>query len=293
MAAVIGSEYAALIFELYPPCAVLTDKVGSLYRDPIERARGTLDYSYVVVYGDTATAYRAAALVRRVHRAIKATCPTTGATLSPAEPTNALWLHMTAAEGWVRAYQAYGPEALTAGEVDRFWAEFVPFAELQGVPRDMVPASAAEAEAYFAEMYPKLALTPAGRRGLDQVLRPRVDGRTDLRLLVGTRVLAESAVALLDHEVRALVGVHTPRASGPAVRAAFRQVFGIMRRIPGALPDGMLARDSGANEIDRAARAKREWVSAGCPPVVIAEVDLEASGTDAPPVTRETLTPAG
>ena len=45
-------------------------------------------------------------------------------------------------------------------------------AELVGVPRDLVPASTAELEAYIAEVRPELRCTPAARESMDYLLDP-------------------------------------------------------------------------------------------------------------------------
>lgn len=280
---IIGAFYAALIFELYPPCAILTDKVGSLYREPFRRARGTIDYTYVVVYGDTQTAYDAAAPVRRMHNAIKADWAMTGTTYRPADPENLLWLHMTSADGFVRANRAYAERPLTDAEVDRFWAEFVPFAELQGAPREMVPASASAAAAYFEEMRPKFALTAAGRRALDQVLYPQTGKRGGRLIARLVRAYAESAVALLEDGDRALIGVNSPRAAAPVVRATVRRALAVTRRVPALPSDALLSTPAGVAAIAHAREVERSWVAAGRPSYTPPRVDLnEARANNKP-----------
>lgn len=271
----VGATYATFIFELYPPCAVLTDKVGSLYRDPVGRARATADYVYAVVFGDSPTAYRVAEPVRRVHNLIEGTWPATGRTYRPADPENLVWLHMTWGEGLLRAHQAYGPKALGRDEIDRFWREFVPFAMLQGAPRELIPASAEQAEAYMQDMTAKFALTSAGRRAVRQVLAPQIPAtgvaRTPAAWLA--RAFGESAVALLDDDVRRLVPVSTPQRAAPAARAASRVLLGGLRRADRLLPPVPLAYEAGTTEYLRAMRARDAWVADGRPPAEVEQVD--------------------
>lgn len=275
----VAATYATFIFELYPPCAVLTDKVGSLYRDPLGRGQRSADYMYGVVYGDSPTAYRLAAPVRRVHNKISGQWATTGATYRPADPENLVWLHMTWAEGMLRAHQAYGPAQLSRAEIDRFWREFVPFAMLQGAPRELIPAGVDEAEAYMAEMNAKFALTAAGHRAIRQVLAPQIPqvGRAKPVVAALSRVFSEAAVALLDDDVRILTGVTTPKWSGAAVRAAYKPVLAGMRRLDRFLPTVPLATEVGTNEFLRAMIARDAWIEAGRPPVELEQVDLGAA----------------
>lgn len=194
-----------LLFELYPSCAALSDSVDSLYTDPIGRARRTLTYVHHVVFGDTATAHQAAAFVRRLHDCITIEFPKgSGRTICAADPDQLLWLHMTQADSMLRAHRTYG-RRLTPVELDRFWSEFRPFAELQGVPREMVPGSQAEADAYFAQMRTQLRRTDAGDRAIRQVMSPEVDGHLGRVLRTVLKLVGPAAVELLDdHELELL-----------------------------------------------------------------------------------------
>ena len=98
-------------------------------------------------------------------------------TRSPGSPYTAsdsallLWVHATFVSSGIVAAALFGTP-LAAPDSDRFVAEMVTEAELVGVPRDLVPASTAELEAYIAKVRPELRCTPAARESMDYLLDP-------------------------------------------------------------------------------------------------------------------------
>lgn len=227
-----AAVYNAIVFELYPPCAVLSDQVDSLYMDPIGRARRTLGYVYSVLYGDVQTADRAAAFVRDLHDNI-APVQVNGRMHRVADPDNLLWLHMSQGDAILRAHAAYGEGVLTDGERDDFWRQFAPFAQLQGVPLDMIPTSSAEADVYFARIWPQLELTDAGRRAFEQVMNPQGLSWEWASIKVPLGLVVRSGVALLPRDLKQMIGVGRFDLSVEASRHLGRPLYRALT-LPGA-----------------------------------------------------------
>lgn len=257
-ALVPAAIYNAMIFELYPPCAYLSDNVGSLYDDPIGRALRTVAYIYTVIYGSRDQAVAVAEHVRRMHETMFTTWAVTGKQYCAADPDNLLWLHMTFVRGLLIAHERYGLGTLEPDEADRCWAEFVPFATLQGVPEDLVPSTAAEADEYFARMWPLLSLVGPGRRAITQSLAPSIKGVYGPALSAALRPIMWMGATLLEDDLKDLIGFRLNPVKRLAVTPA---VVRQLARINVTVPLARIAHRS-APALVRAARRREAATSA-------------------------------
>jgi uncharacterized protein (DUF2236 family) len=120
--------------------------------DPVTRIRRTGYAACVTIYGPAEIAHAMIAGVVRAHDRVEGRTPA-GVPYRANDPELLTWVHATAAFGFVEAYNRY-VRALSPEETDRFYAEGAPVAGLYGAVDS--PRSAAELDAIFAAMAPKL-----------------------------------------------------------------------------------------------------------------------------------------
>jgi uncharacterized protein (DUF2236 family) len=138
--------------------------------DPFGRLAATAGYVLTVTYGDTASAMRAAERVRHVHRFVRGTDPATGLPYHADDPDLLLWVHAGMVDSIAEVATRYG-RRLEPGDPDRYVAEMVPFAEIVGVPRELVPDSVASLRSYIESVELRQA-TPAAQEAMAIVLDP-------------------------------------------------------------------------------------------------------------------------
>lgn len=206
-------------------------------RNPFGRLAATSGYVLTVTYGDTASAHRAAARVREVHKRVRGVDAVTGLEYRAEDPQLLLWVHAGMVDSIVNVVQRYG-RSLDAADADRYVAEMVSFAEIVGVPADQVPASVAALRDYLESVH-LLQATPAARDAMAYVLDPPgLD--VDTREL--WRELGQVAIGTLSDSARALYGF---RAPAPEVmeREPVRQLLGALDYAFEELPGVQQARE--------------------------------------------------
>jgi uncharacterized protein (DUF2236 family) len=139
-------------------------------QDPFGRLAATGGYVLTVTYGDTPSAMRAAERVRHVHTFVRGTDPATGLPYHADDPELLLWVHAGLVDSIVEMVTRYG-RPLEPGDPDRYVAEMVTFAEIVGVPREMVPANVASLREYIGSVELRQA-TAAARDAMSVVLDP-------------------------------------------------------------------------------------------------------------------------
>ena len=150
----------ALLLQMLLPRALAGVLQNSNFReDPWGRLLRTARFYGEVVYGPTARAERAGARVRRIHAAMSGTDPATGERFRVDEPDLLRWIHVTATESFCSTAMRAGLR-LSPAEVDRYYDEQRAVAGLMGLDEGTVPATAADVDAYYDAMRPKLAATP-------------------------------------------------------------------------------------------------------------------------------------
>jgi uncharacterized protein (DUF2236 family) len=230
----VGGLRALLLQALHP---VAMDGVarfsGGFREEPWPRLIRTATYVDTLTFGTRTEAVRAVARVRGIHRRLGATEETTGRTYRVDEPDLLLWVHCCEVDSLLSVARR-GGLPLTDDEADRYVAEQVTAAELIGVPRADVPDSVTALAAYFEEMRPSLAVTPAARDACRLILLPPM--KTWVRYLTPAQpawgTLAGLAVALLPQWARrmySLPGLGLTDTAATAGLRAFRQT---MLRLP-------------------------------------------------------------
>jgi uncharacterized protein (DUF2236 family) len=157
----------SLYLQTLHPRAVAGVAQNSNYKsDPWARLMRTSMYVATTIYAPTAEAEAAGRRLRRMHARMTATDPVTGERFRIDDPDLLLWVHVTEVESFLTVARRAGL-AFTDDEVDRYYTEQLKSAELVGLDPAIVPATAAEVEAYYERVRPELRLT---RDGADTML---------------------------------------------------------------------------------------------------------------------------
>ncbi|SEK22882.1 Uncharacterized conserved protein, DUF2236 family [Blastococcus sp. DSM 46786] len=193
------------------------------------RITRTGQYMEIVVFGRRSEARRIAARVRGYHRKLSGVEETTGRAYRVDDPDLLLWVHTCAVRSILTTARRAGV-ALSDAEADRYVDEQVAFAHLVGVPLETVPRSVAELDAYFEDIRPALAATPAALKGMRDLFLPPMPGW--LQVLTPARPvwggLAGLCFALLPpwaRQLYSLPGLALTDAAATAGARAFRAGF--------------------------------------------------------------------
>jgi uncharacterized protein (DUF2236 family) len=230
----VGGLRALLLQALHP---VAMDGVarfsGGFKEQPWPRLIRTAVYVDTLTFGTRTEAMRVVARVRGIHRKLGATEETTGRTYRVDDPDLLLWVHCCEVDSLLSVARRAGVP-LTDGDADRYVAEQVTAAELIGVPRSEVPDSVAALAAYFEEIRPVLAVTPAARDAFRLILLPPM--KTWVRYLTPAQpawgTLAGLAVALLPQWARQLISLPGLGLTDVAATAALKGFRQTMLRLP-------------------------------------------------------------
>jgi uncharacterized protein (DUF2236 family) len=206
-------------------------------RDPFGRLAATSSYVLTVTYGDTASANALAARVRALHTHVRGTDPVTGLAYTAEDPALLLWVHAGIVDSNVNVVQRYG-RGLDAAEADRYVAEMVPFAEIVGVPSEVVPTSV-DALREYIESVDLLQATPAAREAIGVVLDP-LDLSDELREL--WHDLGQVAIGTLPDWARSMYAFAQPPAEAME-REPVRQLIGAIDVAFESLPGVLEARE--------------------------------------------------
>jgi uncharacterized protein (DUF2236 family) len=159
-AALIGGFSALFLQTLHPRAMAGVEQHSSFPDDFWPRLERTAGYVTTLAFADRASADRAVARVRGMHRRVRGTDPVTGLAYSADDPDLLRWVHVCEVGSFAAAVRRLG--LIDAAEEDRFLAEQVRAGALLGATD--LPASRAEVDAYFAAVRPELVASPIARR---------------------------------------------------------------------------------------------------------------------------------
>jgi uncharacterized protein (DUF2236 family) len=202
-------------------------------QDPFGRLAATSSYLLTTTYGDTASALAAAAWVRKVHTRVRGVDPETGLPYSAEDPSLLLWVHAGMVDSIVEVVRRYG-RAVEESLFDAYVSEMVRFAEIVGVPPDVVPTTAALLRSYIESVELRRA-TPAAKEAIGIVLEPP---ELDAELRELWRDLGQVAVGTLPDWAREMYGFAAPPPE-LMEREPVRQLLGALdlafESLPGVL----------------------------------------------------------
>lgn len=226
-----------MVQALHPLAMAGVAQHSNWQQDPYGRLAATAGYVLTVTYGDTAAAAAAAARVRAVHTHVRGTDPVTGLSYRAEDPQLLLWVHAGMVDSIVEVVQRYG-RSLDAADADGYVNEMVRFAEIIGVPAQIVPSSVAALREYL-ESVDLRKLTPAASEAIAVMLDPPgLDDET--RAL--WHDLGQVAVGTLPTWARSMYGFAAP---SPELmeREPVRQLIGALDFAFEALPGVLEARE--------------------------------------------------
>jgi len=203
--------------------------------DPWKRIVLTAEYMFAIYFGDRATAQHAADLVNTMHDHVTGTWGPTGDRVHCAsEPRNLMWLLIPYGQAALDAYDAYGPRRLTLEERDRYWREESTIVgDLNRIPRELMPQSQAEVDAYLEAERANLALTEAGLY-VNNVFAPKPTMGVKDALLAGPmRIALSTGLAITPNYLVRLYGmVPYPAAVKAVIRITHRPLFAALAATP-------------------------------------------------------------
>jgi uncharacterized protein (DUF2236 family) len=226
-----------MIQALHPLAMAGVDQHSTWRRDPFGRLAATSSYLLTTTYGDTASALAAAAWVRKIHVHVRGVDPETGLPYSAEDPALLLWVHAGMVDSVVDVVQRYG-RTLEAADADRYVAEMVRFAEIVGVPPELVPNTVASLRSYLESVELRRA-TPAAKEAMGVVLEPP-DLDAEMRDL--WHELGQVAVGTLPAWAREMYGFGAPPAE-LMEREPVRQLLGALDLAFESLPGVLEARE--------------------------------------------------
>jgi uncharacterized protein (DUF2236 family) len=207
---------------LHPLAMAGVDQHSQWRRDPAGRLAATSAYVTTITFGDRPSAERASAVVRRVHEHVRGTDAVTGQAYEAGDPALLLWVHAALVDSSLSAAELFGTPA--GSDADRYVAEMVAAAELVGIPSGMVPATAAELNAFIDQTRPRLMSTPAARESMSYLLSP---AGLDEAIADIWQDIADAAVASLPQWAAGMYG-YDRQALTAERRSEIRQALGVL-----------------------------------------------------------------
>jgi uncharacterized protein (DUF2236 family) len=202
----------ALLVQAAHPEVVAGVMDHSRYReDPMGRLSRTSNYVTATTYGAMPEVEEAVAIVRRIHRRVRGTSHR-GKAYSADVPDLAAWVHNALTDGFLAAYQAFGPRRLSPTEADAYVAEQTRVGRL--LDADPMPETA-DGLADWLEGHAAVADSPGLREAIEFLRHPPLPWL----LRIGYRVMFAAAAATIPARLRSVLGV---------------------RRYPGAITAGRL-----------------------------------------------------
>ncbi|GAB1331175.1 oxygenase MpaB family protein [Streptomyces sennicomposti] len=225
----IAGIRALYLQALHPRAVRAVMENSDFRRDAWGRLRRTADFVGTTTYGTTASAERAGARVRRIHRMLSATDPDTGERYPVDAPELLLWVHCAEINSYLHVLSRSG-FPLTDAQADRYVAEHRESARLVGLDPADAPASRAELAAYFEAVRPHLAVGADARAVDDFLLRPPTHPLLVPAREVLWRRVAHLAYAALPSYAHELYGRAAPAPA--VVTRRLRTTGALLRRIP-------------------------------------------------------------
>jgi uncharacterized protein (DUF2236 family) len=238
LSAPVAGLRSVLMQALHPLAMAGVDQHSDWRTDPVGRLAATAAYTATVTYGDRASASRVARRVRAIHEHVRGMDAVTGRPYAASDPALLLWVHAALVDSVLAASRMFGTPPPDA-DADRFVSEMSIAAELLGVPRETIPATAGALAEYIAGVRPELRCTPAAAESMGYMLDPAGMGEDIAELWLD---ISDAAIAALPDWARDMYGYPEPPAMTPGRRTGIRQTLGVFDTVFMAEPGVLEAR---------------------------------------------------
>jgi uncharacterized protein (DUF2236 family) len=138
-----GGTCALLMQIAHPAVAAAVDAHSDFRTDPFARLRRTLGASWAIVFGDLPTAEQAIDRINQIHAAVRGFVPETASPYRALDPPLLLWVHATLVDTALRMHDRF-VAPLTRAEQNAYTREAASVAIRLGVPKAMIPSTAAD-----------------------------------------------------------------------------------------------------------------------------------------------------
>ena len=229
MTVLFGGVRALLMHAAHPLVAAGARQTATYRRDPWARLLRTLSLQLLLPFGTREEANDAADRINRLHTVINGIDPATGERYDALDPDLLLWVHACLEVSTVLFYELTVCP-LTPHQKQIFHDENLLAAELVRLPRDRVPATYPELEAYVEELIgsDRLLITDVARE-VAALIR---GGPVPWYLWPVWRFIAFAAVGTLPGDLRRLYGFRF----GSVRQALLDASFWVLKRIRPFLP---------------------------------------------------------
>ncbi|MDA8320986.1 MAG: oxygenase MpaB family protein [Actinomycetota bacterium] len=241
---------ALMIQALHPLAMAGVEQHSQWRQDPVGRLAATSGYLATVSFGSRADAERVAARVRRIHEHVTGVDEVTGRRYAASDPALLLWVHAALVDSTLVARELFGVP-LTGALADDYVAEMVTAAELVGIPRDQVPATAAGLAGYLDSVRPVLVASPAARESVGYLLDPP---GLDADLAAIWQDIRAGVIGSLPDWARAMYGLPDEPLT-PDRRTEISQALGVLDAVFLGQPGVLEARQRIAVRVRAARRA--------------------------------------
>ena len=248
LSGIVAGLRALLVQALHPLAMAGVDQHSNWREDPVGRLAATSGYLATVSFGEKAAAERVAARVRKIHQHVKGVDDVTGRPYAASDPALLLWIHAALVDSTLVARNLFG-SPFSAADADAYVGEMVVAAELVGVPRDLVPSTVAQLDAYIESVGPELACTPAAKEAMVYLLDP-VGLDPDIAEI--WQDIRDGVVAALPDWAAEMYGISRDPLT-PARQTEIRQALGVLDAVFMGEPGVLEARQRIAARV-RAAR---------------------------------------
>ena len=207
----VGGLRALLLQAAHPEVAAGMADHSHYREDPLGRLSRTSAYVTATAFGAIPEVESAVAVVQNAHHTVVGMSHRDKTYRADAPPL-AAWVHNSLTDGFLVAYQVFGPHRLTASQADDFVAEQARVGRL--LDADPLPVTAAGLAGWI-ETHNMAGTSPGMSEAIEFLRSPPLP----LPMGIGYRVLFWAAVATLPRRLRSILGV---------------------RKVPGAITLGQL-----------------------------------------------------
>lgn len=224
-----GGVRALLLHAAHPLVAAGARQTATYRRDPWARLLRTLSLQLLLPFGTKEEAQKAADRINRLHTVINGTDSATGEPYDALDPDLLLWVHAALEVSTVLFYELT-VRPLTDWQKERFHEENKLAGELVLLPRDRIPETYADTEAYLRSVIEsdRLLVTDVAREVADLIR----GGPVPWHLKPIWAFISFAAIGTLPDEVRRLYGFRF----GPIRRTVLRANLWVLKRVRPFLP---------------------------------------------------------